>query len=1020
MRRTWRVWTCGLGLGLVLLGAAAPADAQYFGRNKVQYRAFDFEVLKTEHFDVYYYAEEAEAAAIVSRMAERWYDRLSRFFLHELRGRQVLILYAVPSHFRQTNAIEGLIGEGTGGVTEAIKRRVVLPMSGSLSDTDHVLGHELVHAFQFDLTGEQTRDAASFAPEILTFPLWFVEGMAEYLSLGPIDSQTSMWLRDAALGERLPHLRDLDKPQYFPYRWGHAFWAFIGAKYGDRAVASLIRSAANPRYDLPGLARQLGTDPDSLTAEWHEAIVRSTHAALANRPEITSRAHRRIDRETSGGRYNLGPRLSPDGTRLVFFSERDRFSIDLYLAEADTGRIIRRLSRSATDPHFDSLEFLNSAGGWSPDGAHFVVAADRGGHAVLAFFVPDKGRLAREVRLDGLDAAFNPVFTPDGRAIVLSGNRGGLIDLYRVDLATGELTQLTADPFADLEPSVSPDGRTVVFVTERFSMTLEALEPGPLQLARLDLETLAVEPIAGFLRGKHLSPQISPDGRTVTFIADPDGVSNLYRMPVEGGPIEQVSAVPTGVAGITAGSPALTSASTGRLAYSVFEGDGHAIYVLDPADIVGLVAPPTGAVGALLPGRSEPAGDVFRLLENHERGLPSPAAAAAAIALTEPYGRKMTLDLVTQPTISAGISEFGGFVSGGISALFSDMLGDRVMMLTVQASGSLADVGGQVAYLNRRHRWNWAAVVEQMPYRIGYIDARSEPDPVTGHLAVTEVTLRQTSRGTSLVTAYPFSTSTRLEFSAGARSLGYTRENRTRFYSAETGRFIERVDTREEPYSTLYLADASAALVHDSSFYGATGPIYGARYRAELYQSFGSLHYQTVLADWRRYLMPVAPVTIALRGLHVGRYGRDAEHERLIGYELGYPELVRGYGIGSIVVNECAGVSGPDCSLVDSLIGSRLLVANLEVRAPLVGLLRGDLTYGPLPVEVGAFFDAGVAWTRADLPAFAGGTRQWVRSVGGLARVNAFGLLIVEIAAARPLDRPTRSWQWQVGIRQGF
>src|SRR5690606_25208348 len=122
------------------------AGAQYFGRNKVQYRSFDFKILQTDRFDIYYYPEEIEAAHIVARMAERWHARLSRLFGHDLRGRQAIILYAAGAHFRQTNTIDGAIGEGTGGVTESIKRRVVLPMAGSLADTDHVLGHELVHA----------------------------------------------------------------------------------------------------------------------------------------------------------------------------------------------------------------------------------------------------------------------------------------------------------------------------------------------------------------------------------------------------------------------------------------------------------------------------------------------------------------------------------------------------------------------------------------------------------------------------------------------------------------------------------------------------------------------------------------------------------------------------------------------------------------------------------------------------------------------------------------------------------
>src|SRR5579862_559876 len=134
LARTLRI-ALATTLGLVCLGS--PAAAQYFGQNKVQYHTFKFQLLQTEHFDIYHYPEETDAAEIASRLAERWYSRLSRFFSHELRGRQAVILYAAPGHFRETNAIEGLIGEGTGGVTEALKRRIVLPMSGSLADTDH-------------------------------------------------------------------------------------------------------------------------------------------------------------------------------------------------------------------------------------------------------------------------------------------------------------------------------------------------------------------------------------------------------------------------------------------------------------------------------------------------------------------------------------------------------------------------------------------------------------------------------------------------------------------------------------------------------------------------------------------------------------------------------------------------------------------------------------------------------------------------------------------------------------------
>src|SRR5262249_55498849 len=116
------------------------ASAQYFGRNKVQYKTLKFQVMKTEHFDIYFYPSEREGIDISARLAERWNARLERLLEHKLRGRQPLVLYASHPDFEQTNAIEGELGEGTGGVTEPLKRRIVLPLGGPIGDTDHVIG----------------------------------------------------------------------------------------------------------------------------------------------------------------------------------------------------------------------------------------------------------------------------------------------------------------------------------------------------------------------------------------------------------------------------------------------------------------------------------------------------------------------------------------------------------------------------------------------------------------------------------------------------------------------------------------------------------------------------------------------------------------------------------------------------------------------------------------------------------------------------------------------------------------
>jgi hypothetical protein len=122
--------------------------------------------------------------------------------------------------------------------------------------------------------------------------------------------------------------------------------------------------------------------------------------------------------------------------------------------------------------------------------------------------------------------------------------------------------------------------------------------------------------------------------------------------------------------------------------------------------------------------------------------------------------------------------------------------------------------------------------------------------------------------------------------------------------------------------------------------------------------TWGDLQLVNVTADFRQYFMPDAlgAITFAGRLLHVGRYGGSGEDQRLLPLFLGYPELVRGYGIGSFDASECPPAA------TGSLVGSRMVVVNAEIRAPLVGLFRGRLDYGQVPVDVFAFADAGVAW----------------------------------------------------------
>src|ERR687896_374845 len=252
---------------LLLLLTPGLLQAQYFGRNKVQYSTFDFKVIQTEHFDVYYYERERVAAMDAARMAERSYAKLSKVLNHEFRERKPIILYASHSDFQQTNALGGEgPSEGTGGVTDFARNRAVMPFTGSYADFEHVLMHEMVHQFQYDTWSRGRAGAAIGILMSINPPLWFAEGMAEYLSLGPINAETAMWLRDAAREGKLPTIDQMtvDPYEFFPYRFGHALWSYVAERWGDEAVGAILKATLAGGVE-PAFRRTIGLSLDQLS-----------------------------------------------------------------------------------------------------------------------------------------------------------------------------------------------------------------------------------------------------------------------------------------------------------------------------------------------------------------------------------------------------------------------------------------------------------------------------------------------------------------------------------------------------------------------------------------------------------------------------------------------------------------------------------------------------------------------------------------------------------------------------------
>jgi Tol biopolymer transport system component len=1023
----------GRGAGLLILlsalimAEAAPASAQYFGRQKVQYEQFDWQVLDTERFEIHFYPETRVATQDAARMAERWYDRLSRAFQHEF-DRKPLIFYADHPDFQQTNTTFGMLGEGTGGFTEALRNRVVMPYTGVYADTDHVLGHELVHVFQYDLAQSPGGGGLQGMGRL---PLWLVEGMAEYLSLGREDAHTAMWMRDAALRGELPTIRQLTRdPRFFPYRYGQAMWAYVAGRWGDRAVPEIYRFATRMGFEV-ALERVLGVTHEQLSEDWITSI-RSTYLPLIEGRQRPEDAGQRILYDPEAGAMHLSPVVSPDGRYVAFFGRREIFTVDLYVADAVTGEIVHRLTSPNRDQHFDALSFIQSAGAWSPDGSKFAFVVFAQGDNQIAIMDVASRRVERSYAVEGVGAVQSPAWSPDGSRIAFTGMAGGLSDLYVLDLSAGSVQQLTSDRYAHLHPAWSPDATTIAFVTDRGGSDFERLTYGNMRIAMMDATGGEIRVLDLFPRGKHINPQFSPDGQDLYFVADPHGFSDLYRVELASGQVHQVTRLATGVSGITSLSPAMSVASrTGRIMFSVFENSGTNIYALNLEQARGQpveVTVPEVARAALLPPvEAHGTGLVHEYLRDPLTGMPETQQFA-----TREYRSRIGLDFVGPPSFGVGVSEFGAGIAGGVSFYFSDMLGDNQITAVAQANGTFRDMGAQVQYLNLARRWNWGAVAGHVPYLTGFTFFDGDQFTGTGYLR--QVLERIYVQQLAGVAQYPFSQTRRFEAQLGLTRYAFHQEAIS--YGFFAGQPTGEVIQQELPApDALYFAESSAAYVGDNSFMGFTSPVAGQRFRFEVSPTIGSYTFQTALADYRRYLF-VQPVTFAVRGLHYGRYGKDSEARLEDGryvlspLYLGYEPLVRGYARESFdAQRECRvlNATNPDlwCPAFQRLLGTRIAVANLELRIPLFGVPEfGLINFPYLPLEVAPFLDAGVAWASDDTPTFEFVRRSDARvpvfSTGVSARANILGYLVLEAYYAYPFQRPDKGWHWGFQVAPGW
>jgi len=582
-----RALLAALALAVVL---PTPVRAQYFGRNKIQYKDHKWRILSTPHFDIHFYRGSEEFAVRAGLVLEDGYGMLSIKLKEVLPWRVPVILYASHEDFLQTNIDPSIIGEGVQAFAEPRRRRIVLPFTQSFKDFQHAAVHELAHIFTFQLVYNRMLDNVFTRSYLPGMPPWVAEGLAEYLSVG-WDADSDMYIRDAVIHDYLPPFYGVGG--FYVYKEGQSIFNYIAETYGHEKVLDFLNVLAQHRSAAAALGRTLGLSERDLQKQWSKALRKHYWPLYPDKTEATDLGRRLTNHVKDHGYFNSHPILSPDGEQIAFFSDRSGLMEILVMSALD-GKITNKVVTGSKSNRFESLHFLNSSMAWSPRGNRIAfIARSRGHDALFVKELHSGTERMYEIPSDGLAA---PAWSPVKNDIVLSGTFAGQTDLVLVHLDTGGVKRLTNDTADQLTPSFFPDGHRVAFVYYP-----DVTRPVPTNFRGPNLDVLSeidfldphnVRHNASYdiweynldsgkqkalvsTPGDDTDPFVLSDGHTIVFASDVSGINNLHVLDTNTGDTHRFTDVLGGVF-----SPSIDE-EKGRIAFSAFVKGGHDIFVSD-------------------------------------------------------------------------------------------------------------------------------------------------------------------------------------------------------------------------------------------------------------------------------------------------------------------------------------------------------------------------------------------------------------------------------------------------------
>ncbi|MEE2874327.1 MAG: peptidase MA family metallohydrolase, partial [Candidatus Latescibacterota bacterium] len=491
---------------------------QGFGKNKVRYRDFKWEVLESEHLELHFEPEFQDLAVQAVEYLEEAYGHISGILHHELSNRPPIVIYQSHYQFQQTNIFPDFLPPGVAGFAEPLRFRMVIPFDGDLDEFRNVLVHELTHIFQYDIVhkGPIKRITSPIAQP----PTWIMEGMAEYTTPGR-NTIDEMVLRDAILTDRLIPLETMNAAWgqgnvFLGYKQSHSLMEYIADNYGPEKISRILRLWDSQNDTDKLLDRLIGMDMKTLDDRW-SAHMRKSYWPLLQTRDYSSEFAEEIGDDDEVFQSFSSARWSLSGDMLAVLSS-DGIEQHVDIIRLNDASLVERVTRSMRAAEFDHLSIGSGTVAWAPDGHTIAFVAKEGPRdQILLWSLYDK-ELGQTLAMPDLELIESLAWAPDTRELAFIGTGSGQSDLYTINVDTGERRQITGTPQREDHPNWSPDGQHIAFSSKyhnQFDIKIYDMAEGTSR-------TVVSNPT------DDLWPQWLPEGNKLLFVSTRDKINDLF------------------------------------------------------------------------------------------------------------------------------------------------------------------------------------------------------------------------------------------------------------------------------------------------------------------------------------------------------------------------------------------------------------------------------------------------------------------------------------------------------------